>query len=84
MPTQVHECFLPDAKGEARCDPYTTEDHYTHRAPVLTGEADAEADLFLTDSAALVCNPIVPAWGVKNPSDEELVMMVNAIRRRRR
>lgn len=84
LPTQQHEYFPPEAKGEANCEVQLLEDHYADQPPTLTGEADAEASIFTFGEAALNGNPQVPASGIKNPSDEELVFMINTIRRRRR
>jgi len=72
-----------EGRGCAHTPDFVLEDHLAAGVTFLIGEADAEVDSFVLESAGLTVNSILEAWGIKNPTDEELVMIINTIRRRR-
>lgn len=74
----------PEGRGYARTPEFLLEDHECGNISFILGEADAEADLFMLESSQLITNHVLHAWGIKNPTDEELAMIIHTIRRRRR
>jgi hypothetical protein len=82
--TQATEFADLEGRGYSRSPDFVLEDHLAAGVTFLIGEADATVDQFILDAAGLTVNHLLQAWGIKNPTDEELVMIINTIRRRRR